>query len=189
MLRHTPRTSHNAKAFWCKSLEEKRKRLRRMLLKDPMNPDIPGTRKQYRKAIAEAKLTGNGKALQEETDPECFRPVKARQTRHPIPAPRKTDGSTAAEHQHMAQEFQDALYLKEHHRAKTDIQADADPLNMVILNAAIKQSPNVASPGPDFITTRLIKEFSQTREDLFLATMNRAWRQGIRKAGRQATPS
>lgn len=177
VLRHTPRARHNAKAFWCKSLEEKRKKLRRMLLKDPMNPDIPGTRKQYRKAIAEAKLTANGKALQEETNPECFRTVKARQTRHP--ALRKADGSTAAEHQHIAQEFQDALYLGEHRRTKTDIQADADHLNKGILNAAIKQSPNGASPGPDLITTRLMKEFSEKREDLFLATMNRAWRQGI----------
>ena len=179
VLRHTPRARHNAKAFWCKSLEAERKKLKRMMKENPTDPDIPRVRRDYRKAIAEAKLTANGKALQEETDPECFRTVKPRQTRHPIPALRRADSSTAAEHEHIAQEFQDALYLGEHRRSKTEIRADAEPLNTGILNAAIKQSPNGASPGPDLITTRLVKEFIQSREDLFLAMMNRAWRHGI----------
>ena len=179
VLKHTPRARHKAKAFWNQELDKNRSTLREMIKKDPLDPNIIIVRRAYRKSIARSKMEANGKALQEESDPQCFRSVRARQTRHPIPALLKADGHTAAEHQHIAQEFQDALYLGEHQRTKTEIRATAEPLNIGILNAAIKQSPNGASPGPDFITTRLIKEFCEVREDLFLATMSQAWEYGI----------
>jgi len=124
-------------------------------------------------------LKANSKALQEETDPECFRTIKARQTRHPIPALQKIDGGIAAEHPHITQELLDALYGGEHRRANTGMRAKAERLNTGILKAAIRQSPNGAAPGPDHITTRLVKELCRLREDLFLRTMNRAWTQGI----------
>ena len=179
VLRHTPRARFRAKPFWCDSLNTKKRAIQKLYRKRPKDPDLPALKRDYRKAIAQAKLEANGRALQEETDPECFRTVKARQTRHPIPALQKTGGGIAAEHPHIAQELQDSLYGGEHHRTNTHITAKAEPLNTGILNAAIRQSPNGAAPCPDHITTRLIKELCRLREDLFLRMMNKAWTQGI----------
>jgi len=179
VLRHTPRARFRAKAFWCNSLNAKKKAILKLTRKRPKDPNLPILRRDYRKAIAQAKLEANGRSLEEETDPECFRTVKARQTRHPIPALEKTGGGIAAEHPQIAQELPDSLYGDEHHRANTHITAKAEPLNTGILNAAIRESPNSAASGQDHITTRLIKELCKLREDLFLRLMNRAWTQGI----------
>jgi len=107
VLRHTPRARFRAKAFWCNSLNAKKKAIEKLTRKRPKDPELPVLKRDYRKAIAQAKLEANGRALQEESDPECFRTVKARQTRHPIPALQKTGGGIAAEHPHIAQELQD----------------------------------------------------------------------------------
>jgi len=179
VLRHTPRARCGAKLFWCNSLNAKKRAIQKLPRKRPKDPNLPILRRDYRKAIAQAKLEANGRALQEETDPECFRTVKVRQTRHPIPALQKTGGGRAAEHPHIAQELPDSLYGDEHDRANTRITAKAEPLNTGILNAAIRQLPNGAAPGPDHITTRLIKELCKLREDRFLRRMNGAWIQGI----------
>ena len=174
VLRHTRRARFRAKAFRCDSLNQKKRAIRSLIKKRPQDPELPALKREYRKAIAQAKLKANTKALQEETDPECFRTIKARQTRHPIPALQKVDAGIAAEHPHIAPELQDALYGGEHRRASTRIRAKAGPLNTSILNAAIRQSPNGAAPVPDHITTRLIKKLCRLREDLFLRTMNKA---------------
>ena len=63
VLRHTPRARLNAKGFWCRGLGVERKKLKQMIKENPMDPDIPRARRDYRKAIAEAKLTANGRAL------------------------------------------------------------------------------------------------------------------------------
>ena len=138
------------------------------------------------KSIAQAKLEANSKALQEEMDPECFHTVKARQTRHPIPALKKTGRSIAAEYPHIAQEFQDSLYGGEQQRANTHIGAKAEPVDSGILNTTINQSLNGAAHGPDHITTRLIKEVYRLREDLFQRTTNCAWTQGISDTGKNS---
>jgi len=101
VLRHTPRARFRAKAFWCDSLNTKKKAIQKLAKKRPKDPELPILRRGYRKAIAQAKLEANSKALQEERDPECFRTIKARQTRHPIPALQKTGGGIAAEHPHI----------------------------------------------------------------------------------------
>ena len=179
-LRHTPRANPKAKAFWSKELDAQRRRVLKEVRNRPTNPQIPAMKKAYKKAIAKAKHETNARSLQEETDPECFRTVKARTTRHPIPALIRKNNTIAAEHQHIAQELQDALYEGEHRRPLISInQKPTDQLNIGNLNAAIKQSPNGAATGPDFITTRMLKLFSKTREKLFLETMNVAWTQGI----------
>jgi len=71
VLRHTPRARFRAKAFWCNSLNTKNKLLQKLTRKRPKDPNLPPLlRGDYRKAIAQAKLELNGRALQEETDPE-----------------------------------------------------------------------------------------------------------------------
>jgi len=182
VLHQTPRATFRAKAFWCDSLNKMKKAIQKLGKKRTKDSDLPALRRDYRKAIAQATLEANGKALQEETDPECFRTVKAIQTRHHIPALQKTGEGIAAQHPHIAQERQESLCGGEHHRGNAGITAKAEPLNVGILNAAIRQSPNGEDPGPDHITTRLIKEFCKLREDLVLMTIKRAWTQGIPNA-------
>jgi len=179
-LRHTPQANPKAKAFWSEELNTQRRKVLKEVRNRPTNPRLPDMKRAYKKAIAKAKHEANARALQEETDPEWFRTVKARTTRYPIPALQRKDKTVAAEHQHIAKEFQDALYEGEHRRPLRPInQRPTDQLNIGNLNAAIKQSPNGAATGPDFITTRMLKLFSKLREKLFLETMNVAWTQGI----------
>jgi len=86
ILRHTPRASAKAKAFWNKDLTLIRKRLLKIVKNGTRSKELVEARRNFRKAIFEAKLTANEKALQEEIDPECFRSVKMKTTKHPIPA-------------------------------------------------------------------------------------------------------
>jgi len=91
-------------------------------------------RMNLRKAIFAAKLTANEKALQEETEAECFRTVKIKTTKHPIPALQRPDGTLAAEHNHIAKELQDSLYGGEHRR---DTPATLNPTDTQIDNGKI----------------------------------------------------
>ena len=102
ILRHTPRASGKAKAFWNKDLTLIRKKLLKMVKNGTRGKELVEARRNFRKAIFEAKLTANEKAQQEETDPECFRVVKIKTTKHPIPALQRPDGTLAAEHNHIA---------------------------------------------------------------------------------------
>jgi len=110
IVKHTPRAKPNAKAFWNRELEKERKELMKSWRTNPLNPELTAKKKMFRKHIAEAKMESNARCLQEEADPECFRSVKPRATKHPIPALERSDGTMPAEHQHIAEELHSALY-------------------------------------------------------------------------------
>jgi len=126
ILRHTPRASGRAKAFWNKDLALMRKRLLEMVKGGMRGKELVVARTNFRKAIFAAKLTANEKALQEGTDPECFRTLKIKPTKHPIPALQRPNSTLAAEHNHLAKELQDSLYSGEHRR---DTPATLNPTN------------------------------------------------------------
>jgi len=179
IVKHTPRAKPNAKAFWNRELELERKELMKEWRSNPLDPGLTAKKKTFRKHIAEAKMESNARCLQEETDPECFRSVKPRATKHPIPALERSDGTMAAEHQHIAEELHSALYQGESRRHPRRMEPPKETLNTGNLDAALKNSPNGAATGPDHIPTRMIREFRRLREKLFMATMNQAWTQGI----------
>ena len=130
--------------------------------------------------IAKAKIEANGRALQEETDPECFRSVRPMSNKRPIPSLIRKDNSIASEHPHIASELQDGLYGGQQQRDDTVIESTPDTdLTLEELDAALKASPNGASPGPDRIPTRMVREFRKSNDKLFLATMGRALLEGI----------
>jgi len=124
-------------------------------------------------------MESNARCLQKETDPECFRSVKPRATIHPIPVLVRSDGTMAAEHQHIAEELHSALYQGESCRHPREFKPPKEALNTGNLDAALKNSPNGGGAGPDHIPTRMIRVFRRLRERLFLATINQAWTQGI----------
>jgi hypothetical protein len=179
-LRHTPRATGSAKAFWNKELTTTRKRLLDLAKQHPHSAELVEARRNFRKMIANAKLEANGRILQEEADPECFRSVKYRTTKHPIPALERTDGSIAAEHDHIADELQNSLYEGEHQRPTTQVEKEKPSSDIDIgeINLAIKASPNGAASGPDHITTRLLRILAKEKEDLTIAMFNRAFQQG-----------
>jgi len=100
--------------------------------------------------------------------------------KRPIPSLTRKNGSVASEHPHIASELQEALYGGHRQRDNTVVESTPDmELTLEELDVAIKASPNGASPGPDRIPTRLVREFRKSNEKLFLATMNRALLEGI----------
>ena len=184
---HTPRARPNSKAFWNKDQENMRKEIFCTWRRDRNDEGLPGLKRKFRKAIAEAKMECHSKALQEETDPECFRSVKPRTTSHPIPALERDDSTVAAEHQHMADEIQKALYQGEHYRTPTTIKSTAQDLHIGILDRALKATPNGAATGPDRIPARAVKALRNENEKLFLDMMNRAWQEGIPNSWKEST--
>jgi len=86
VLGHTSRAMGKAKAFWNKDLANMRKIILRMVAERTGGKDIVEARRNFRKDIAQDKIEVNERALQEGTDPECFRTVKPRATKYPIPA-------------------------------------------------------------------------------------------------------
>jgi len=114
ILKHTPRASGKAKAFWNKDLANMRKIILRIVAERTGGKDLVEARRKYRKAIVQAKVEANENARQEETDPECFRAVKLKATKHPIPALQRAENTIAAEHTHIATEIQVALYGGKH---------------------------------------------------------------------------
>jgi len=180
VLQHTPRARSGAKAFWNKDLEECRQAIRLLQKRNNGDPRILTMKRAYRKKIAKAKIEANGKALQEETDPECFRSVRPMSNKRPIPSLIRKDDSIASEHPHIASELQNALYGGQRQRDSTDIKSTLDiELTLEELDAALKASPNGTSPGPDRIPTRMVREFRRSNEKLFLTTMKRALLEGI----------
>jgi len=173
ILRHIPRGSGKAKAFWNKDLAQMRKRLLEMVKNGTRGKELVETRREFRKAIFGAKLTANEKALQEETDPECFRTVKMKATKHPIPALQRPDGTLAAKHNHIAKELQDSLYGGEHRR---DTPAALNPTSTIVedgeIQKALKASPNGTATGPDQIPTRVLRVLWKLKPDLFRKTIN-----------------
>jgi len=180
ILRHTPRASGKAKAFWNKDLTLIRKRLLKMVKNGTRGKELVEARRNFRKVIFEAKLTVNEKALQEETDPECFRAVKIKTTKHPIPALQRADGTLAADHNHIAKELQDSLYGGEHRR---DTPATINPTNTQVedgeIQKALKASPNGAATGPDQIPTRMLRTLWRLRPDLFQKIINQVYKEGM----------
>jgi len=179
IVKHTPRAKPNAKAFWNRELEKERKELMRSWRTNPLDPELTAKMKTFHKHIAKAKMESNARCLLEETDPECFRSVKPRATKHPIPSLERSDGTMAAEHQHIAEELHSALYQGESCRRPKELEPPKEALNTGNLDTALKNSPNGAAAGPDHIPTRIVREFRRLREKLFMATMNQAWTQGI----------
>jgi len=180
LLRHTPRARTGAKAFWNKDLERDRQTILSIQRNGNHDPRILNLKRAYRKKITKAKIEANNKALQEETDPECFRSIRPMCSKRPIPSLTRKDGSVASEHPHIATELQEALYRGQYQRANTRItSAPGRELTLEELNIALKASLNGALPGPDRIPTRLVWEFRKTNEGLFLATMKRALQEGI----------
>jgi len=144
------------------------------------DPRILNLKRAYRKKIAKAKIEANGRALQQETDPECFRSVRPMYNKRPIPSLTRKDGTIASEHPHIASELQEALYGGQRQRIDTVIESTSDlELTLEELDVALKASPNGASPGPDRIPTRMVREFRKANEKLFLAMMSRALLEGI----------
>jgi len=180
ILRHTPRASGRAKAFWNKGLTLIRKRLLEMVNNGTRGKELVETRRNFRKAIFEAKLTANEKALQEETDPECFRTVKMKTTKHPIPALQRPDGTLAAEHNHIAKELQDSLYGGEHRR---DTPPAINPTSTLVedgeIQKALKASPNGAATGPDQIPTRMLRTLWKLKPDLLRKIINQVYKEGM----------
>ena len=171
VLEHTPRARMGAKAFWNKNLQKMRQEL--LTLKKTGNAtNIAMAKKSLRKAIGEAKKEARVRALQEETDPECFRAVKLNNTQHPIPALIRKDGTMAGEHPAMGKELHHTLYSDNPMRPMTEIQEALEALGLGILDTALKASPNGAATGPDSIPTRAIRILRKTRESLFLNMMN-----------------
>jgi len=186
--KHTPRARPNAKAFWNKDLETMRNKIKRERKKIPQNPTLPMMIKSYRQAIAKAKIEANGKSLQEETDPECFRRVKPTTTKRPIPALTKPDGTDVSEHPHRAEELQRALYGGEHRRPTPPKPTmTSNRITIAELDKAIKASPNGAATGPDDIPTRAIRELRKAKENLFLKMMNKAYTEGIPDSWKTST--
>lgn len=144
-------------------------------------------KRNFRKAIAQAKIDCHSRALQEETDPECFRSVKPRTTNHPIPALEKHDIRVAAEHQHMADEIQKALYQGEHYRHPTTITSITQEIHIGILDRALKATPNGVATSPDRIPARAVKVLRKENEKLFTDMMNRAWQEGIPNTWKEST--
>jgi len=98
----------------------------------------------------------------------------------PIHALVRKDGSIAREPQHIATKLQEVLYCDHRQMAGSSIEATpVNELTLEELNASLKMAPNGASPGPDRIPTRLVREFRRTNEILFLETMKRALLEAI----------
>ena len=164
ILRHTPRATGKAKAFWNKELAQMRKEIIKLIPKRTGGNELVKARRNFRKAIAQAKLKANETALQEETDPECFRTVKLKATKHTIPALLRKDNTMAAEHNHIATELQDSLYDGEHCRTEPEtIQATDPEIDAGDIQKALMASPNGASTGPDMIPTRLLRLLWKTK--------------------------
>jgi len=103
-------------AFWNKELAQMRRQLLELVAKKTGGKELVDARRKFRKAIAQAKLIANEEALQEETDPECFRTVKLKTTKHPVPALQREDNTIVTEHDHIATELQEFLYRGKHCR-------------------------------------------------------------------------
>ena len=180
ILRHTPWAAGKAKAFWNKDLALMRKRLLEMVKDGAKGKELVVARRNFRKAIFAAKLTANEKTLLEETDPKCFRTVKIKTTKHPIPAVQRPDGALAAEHNHIAKKLHDSLHSREHRR---DTPATLNPANAQVddgeIQNALKASCNGAATGPDQIPTRLLRLLWKLKPDLLRKTMNRVYREGM----------
>jgi len=100
--------------------------------------------------------------------------------KRPIPSLVRKDNSIASGHPHIASELQEALYGGQRQRDSTVIESAPDiKLTLEELDTALKASPNGASPGPDRIPTRLVREFTKSNENRFLVTMSRAFLQVI----------
>jgi len=180
LLQHTSRARNGAKAFWNRDLEKARLTIRAIQKHETGDPRILNLKRAYRKKIAKANIEANGRALQEETDPECFRSIRPMSTKQPIPSLVRKDGSIASEHPHIATELQEPLYGRQRQRPNSVINSTPDvSLTLEELDAALKASPSGALPGPDRIPTRMVKEFRRSNETLFLATMTRALLEGI----------
>jgi len=180
LLQHTPRVRSGAKAFWNRDLERCRLALKSLQKQANRDLRILNMKRAYRKKIAKAKIEANSKALQEETDPKCFRSVRPMSNKRSIPSLVRKDCSIASEHPYIASELQEALYRGQRQRDNTVIKSTPDmELTLEELDAALKASPKGASPGPDRIPTRMVREFRKSNEKLFLATMNRALLEGI----------
>ena len=151
ILEHTPRAKTGAKAFWNKDLQK----MRQVLLTKRRNGKEEGTaqaKKAFRKAISEAKKEARGKALQEDTDPECFRSVKHRTTQHPIPALIRKDGTMAGEHETMGQELHQTLHGDNTSRPMTTIEATPKPSTSVSWTRHSKHS--AMGPSGDQIASQ-----------------------------------
>jgi len=112
--------------------------------------DLVEAKRNFRKAIAQAKIEANKRALQEETHPGCFRTVKFRATKHPILALQRADNTMAAEHGHIVAEIQNSLYDREYTRGKPERITATDPdMDEGGIQTALNNSPNGAVVTPD----------------------------------------
>jgi len=179
ILKHTPRASGKAKDCENKDLANLGKIILRMVAERRGGKDLVEARRKYTKAIAQAKMEANKKALEEETDPECFRTVKHKATKHPIPALQRADNTMAAEHDHIATEILDALNRGEHSRKEPGAITPTDPdIDEADIQKAFTASSNGAAPGPNYIPTRMISLMSKTKQGLLHKVIN-----GVFKAG------
>ena len=180
ILKHTPRASGRAKVFWNKDLAQIRKKLLEIVKNRTRGRELVKARREFRKAIFGAKLIANEKAIQEETDPECFRTVKMKTTKHPIPALQRPDGTLAAQHNHIVKELQDSLYGGQHRRG---IPATLNPTSTMVedgeIQKALKAFPNGAATGPDQIPTRILRIQWKLKPDLFRKIINQVYKEGM----------
>ncbi|PWW79254.1 hypothetical protein C7212DRAFT_340160 [Tuber magnatum] len=95
VLKYTPRTRPNTKAFWNKKLEKNRKEVLDCLRRNTRSKEFRHLRNSYQQEIAKTKLESQGRALQEETDQECHRAIKLKQSKHLILTLHREDSSTA----------------------------------------------------------------------------------------------
>lgn len=97
-------------------------------------------------------------------------------TKRPIPALTRPNGTEASEHSHIIQELQRAPYGGEH--TCPDLRKPHTPTNKINIgevDQAIKASPNGAVTGLDNIPRRAVRECRKVREKLFLTLMNTAY--------------
>jgi len=177
ILAHTPRATGKAKVFWNKDLANMRKIILLIVAERTGGKDLVEARRNFRKAITQAKIEANDRTLQEETDPECFRTVKLRATKHSIPALQRADNIMAAEHDYIAAEIQNSLYDGEHTRGKPETITPSDPnIDEGEIQTALQNCLNGAAPGPDSITTRLLRLLWKTKKEMFSKVINQVFK-------------
>jgi len=150
-----------------------RKIILQMVAERTGGKDLVEAKRNFRKAIAQANIEANKRALQEETYPEYFRTVKLRATKHPILALQSADNTMAAEHGHIVAEIQNSLYDREYTRGTPERITATDPdIDEGDIQTALNNSPNGAVVSPDSIPTRLLRLLWKTKKEMFSKVIN-----------------
>jgi len=177
-----------AKAFWNKDLANMRKIILWMVAERTGGKALTEARRNFMKAIAQAKVEVNERGWKEQTDPECFRTFKLMGTKHPIQALQRANNTMTAEHDTIAVEIQNSLYNREHPRGKPAAITPSDPdIDAGEIQMALHNTPNGAAPGPDSIHTRLLRLLGKTKKKLFSKVINQVLKNGMRESRKNSS--